>query len=948
RGGMAQVYKAYHPGLNVFAAIKVMHAHLADDADFLERFQREANLVASLRHQNIVRVTDFDSQDDISYMAMEFVNGPSLKQELQTRAESKQLFSHQETGRIMVALGEAINYAHGKGMVHRDLKPGNFMLTDEGQILILDFGIAKIVDRTQLTLTGAVTGTPAYMSPEQGQGERGDERSDIYSLGVVLYEMVTGRVPFDADTPFAVIIKHISDPLPLPTEVNPDLPPIIENTILKALAKDPDDRFQTGAEFAEAIREAMELSPADNLSRNPVLPIYKPSAIEELSPNDPTFQAPQTQRLTQLAPEPTTEAPTLVEEAPKKAAPTLPIMGGAILLLAIIGFFIFWSGSGDESPTPSSSSSDAAIVADANTTTPTNTPVDEATDTPEPDTAGVSDDDPSSTPTPTETATEPATTEGQTATTDTVTPEANTLAQVAAETETPTPTQTSTATSTSTGTATSSPTPSNTATITPTPTETATLTSTPDEAATFEARLSARETRVAESTVNAAATLTAEAPTATNTPTVTHTPTDTNTPTPTDTATPTSTATVTPTPTLTPTPTETPDLEATIEARVQARATQNAEATANARLTLTAEAPTFTPTPTTTPTPTETATPTPSPTPLPTETPTETPTATNTVILATATPTATPTPEAPPLSGKLAVPVNNGGGGYNVLVYSMPEGQQIANITDARQPDFRADGVKMLVNGQGSGLDNVWELNVANWQRERAVSSSPSDFHPFYSPDGQRMVIGNDNLYPGADGRPHPYIFVQCGVRNPQEEGDPNCSNLHASQLVPAGQVGEIHGSSPVWTGNDWIVFKGCNTWAGGNSCGIFWTVSWGNTRSGNGQNPDMLNGIDGTNTFPTDALGTNVLYHNEFNGAWDVYLTGIGGSTVNLSNSPSSVDALGTFSPDGQWVAFISNRDGWAVWVIPASGGSATRLFDIPWGAPPNDWLIERMSWGP
>jgi serine/threonine-protein kinase len=162
-----------------------------------------------------------------------------------------------EAWRILEAVASALEYAHRQGMVHRDIKPANVMLTSKGDVVLTDFGIARIVGATQYTATGAVVGTPAYLSPEQGKGERGDERSDIYALGVVLYEMVTGQVPFDADTPLAVIFQHISDPLPLPRQLNPDVPEPVERVILQALAKEPDERYQTVPEMIGALKAAL-------------------------------------------------------------------------------------------------------------------------------------------------------------------------------------------------------------------------------------------------------------------------------------------------------------------------------------------------------------------------------------------------------------------------------------------------------------------------------------------------------------------------------------------------------------------------------------------------------------------------------------------------------------------------------------------------------------------
>jgi hypothetical protein len=431
--------------------------------------------------------------------------------------------------------------------------------------------------------------------------------------------------------------------------------------------------------------------------------------------------------------------------------------------------------------------------------------------------------------------------------------------------------------------------------------DTPTATDPPNTEATLDALLDARAT-------TAAVALTADAPTATNTASVTDTPASTDTP-----------AADTPTPTETPTP-NTPDPTETPVAS------------------LAVDTPTPTLEPTETPTALPTTTPTlagPTDTPVPTSTPTTAPTSTS---------------SAPPVSGRIAVPVDNGLGGYNVVVYNVPDGQQLGRIENGHQPAFRADGVKLVVNGEGGGQDNVWEVNGQNYQYERAVSGSPSDFHPFYSPAGDRLVVGNANLAVGTDGNTHPYIFVQCGVRNPQEEGDDRCREAaNFGILVPNGQIGEIHGSNPVWTGSDLIVYKGCNTWEGGNSCGIFQVGSWANKRSSNGVTPSKIPGIDGTDTIPTGAFGNSFLYHDRKNDDWEVYLSSVSGGIVNLSNGPSSVDALGAFSPDGQWVAFVSNRDGaWSIWVVAADGGPPSKLFELPWGAALRDWQNERLSWAP
>jgi hypothetical protein len=205
----------------------------------------------------------------------------------------------------------------------------------------------------------------------------------------------------------------------------------------------------------------------------------------------------------------------------------------------------------------------------------------------------------------------------------------------------------------------------------------------------------------------------------------------------------------------------------------------------------------------------------------------------------------------------------------------------------------------------------------------------------------------------GSDGNYHSYIFVQCGTIPPPQEGDSTCQDIaRFGILVPNGQIGEIQGSNPVWTNNDHIVYKGCDSWAGGGSCGVFIVGSWANKRSSNGETPRKI--ADGTSLIPTDTKGGIVAYHSRESGDWEAYVMGLdGGGVVNISNSPNSSDGLPTISPDGQWVAFASDREGaWAVYVAPISGGQASKLFGFPkgnpWAAGDRDWTTERMSWGP
>ncbi|HKZ82264.1 MAG TPA: ABC transporter substrate-binding protein [Anaerolineae bacterium] len=257
RGGMADVYKGYQPGLDRYIAVKVLHPHLSEDPDFITRFRREAKSVADLRHPHIVQVFDFDIQGENYYMVMEYVEGgKTLKQMLQELAAKGERLPLDRTLDVVASLADALAYAHGLGMIHRDIKPANVLLPSLERPVLSDFGIARLIGETGLTGSGVMIGTPAYMSPEQGRGERGEARSDIYALGIVLYEMLTGRPPYDADTPYAVILKHINDPLVPPRAVIGALPEAVERIVLRCLAKNPEDRFASMGDLRNALRSA--------------------------------------------------------------------------------------------------------------------------------------------------------------------------------------------------------------------------------------------------------------------------------------------------------------------------------------------------------------------------------------------------------------------------------------------------------------------------------------------------------------------------------------------------------------------------------------------------------------------------------------------------------------------------------------------------------------------
>ena len=273
-GGMARVYRAYHPQLDRYVAVKVLRSDLMEEPEFTGRFRREAQSVANLRHPNIIQVFDFETQDEASYMVMELMEGDTLKTRMNAYRTRGETMPVGEMVRILLDALDGLGYAHSAGMIHRDIKPANILLSGRGQAVLTDFGIAQIVGGTHYTTSGALMGTLHYMAPEQGM-QKGDARSDLYSMGIVLYELFTGQPPFDADTPLAILLKHLNDPLPLPRTLNPNIPEPFERVILKALSKRPEDRYQTAADMAQALRLAAALAKVDIPERISLPPVVR-------------------------------------------------------------------------------------------------------------------------------------------------------------------------------------------------------------------------------------------------------------------------------------------------------------------------------------------------------------------------------------------------------------------------------------------------------------------------------------------------------------------------------------------------------------------------------------------------------------------------------------------------------------------------------------------------
>lgn len=268
-GGMGQVFRCRHIHLDRLQAIKIMHDHLARDPGFQARFRQEAHAIAALDHTNIIKLYDFDEQDGQYYLTMELLQDGSLRTLLDRRAREQQTWPVPFGLGLVRQAADALAFAHSKGIVHRDIKPDNMLIlrqrSGDGPSLytvkVSDFGLARLVESSSgLTSMGVTVGTPAYMSPEQCQGLALDGRTDIYSLGVVLYEIVTGYPPYNAQTLSDAVRKHVFTPIPSPRQVRPDIPGDVEEVILRCLAKEPNDRYASAADLSKALRDLMRAS----------------------------------------------------------------------------------------------------------------------------------------------------------------------------------------------------------------------------------------------------------------------------------------------------------------------------------------------------------------------------------------------------------------------------------------------------------------------------------------------------------------------------------------------------------------------------------------------------------------------------------------------------------------------------------------------------------------
>jgi serine/threonine-protein kinase len=285
-GGMAEVYRGFDPVLNRTVAIKVLHSQFARDTSFVQRFRREAQAAARLNQPNIVGVYDTGADDGTQYIVMEFIEGRTLAEFMQTGRRPTPV----QAAEIAQKIAAAIAAAHAQGVIHRDIKPGNVMVTRDGTVKVMDFGIARVLGPETAPQTSAVLGTASYLSPEQAQGGPVDARTDIYSLGAVLYELLTGQPPFTGDTPVAVAYKQVNETPAVPSSINPDVPARLDAVVMKALSKNPSNRYQTAQEFSADLGrviagqevEATPLMPADTADATQV--ISRPSTQTAVLP----------------------------------------------------------------------------------------------------------------------------------------------------------------------------------------------------------------------------------------------------------------------------------------------------------------------------------------------------------------------------------------------------------------------------------------------------------------------------------------------------------------------------------------------------------------------------------------------------------------------------------------------------------------------------------------
>ncbi len=379
-GGMAEVWEAFDEGLHRSVAVKVVRDEIAGEAEFRERFIREARLAAQLEHPRILPIYDFGTEGGVTYLVMPLLPGGSLKERISGPMPAD------EAVEALAAIAAALDHAHGRGVLHRDVKPSNVLVDASGSLLLADFGLAKnTAVSSELTVAGMVVGTPAYMAPEQAVGRPVDARADQYALGIVAFELLTGRTPFRSESPFAILDKHLREAPPPPSSFVPDLPPEVDDVLAKALAKQPQERFATCRQMVEALAAALGAS----------MPMRPSTAVRAARPPDQTWVADTAATMPPLTPRPTRATPRpahLTMPAPQTAvtarrpAPSGPSSNAVVAAIVVVALLFIGVAAGlgwtllRPKGTPAEPPATGAAL-------PTPVPVD-AVPTPTPETAG--------------------------------------------------------------------------------------------------------------------------------------------------------------------------------------------------------------------------------------------------------------------------------------------------------------------------------------------------------------------------------------------------------------------------------------------------------------------------------------------------------------------------------------------------------------------------------
>jgi len=347
-GGMGIVYKAKCHLLNRIVAVKILKKELSNDEDFVARFKREATSAASLSHQNIVNVHDVGAENNINFIVMEFIDGKTLKQVIK---EDDRL-DYGEAIEIALQIAKALECAHKNNIIHRDIKPDNILITEDNIVKVTDFGIAKVADVGTIAITNKVLGTAHYFSPEQARGRIVDCRTDIYSLGIVMYEMVTGRVPYNAESSISVAMMHIQEPVIPPSEIITDIPESINQTILKAMEKEPAKRYQTAKEMADIliiIKQDLDFKSSLNNGLKGDTEIIVPIVVSDTKNGFTTAMSPKSGPKKPIIKK---DIKALVENKWLSKNKKMMIIIGAIILFMSIGVLGIYLSKGPHTDTP--------------------------------------------------------------------------------------------------------------------------------------------------------------------------------------------------------------------------------------------------------------------------------------------------------------------------------------------------------------------------------------------------------------------------------------------------------------------------------------------------------------------------------------------------------------------------------------------------------------------